>query len=130
MSETILDNVSRIVGVAVGDDSFKDELLMHIASSLALSNQLGAGKPIEVTEKTTWEDFKDKSQAKGNYSFGLVKQLVYTQVKMLFDPPTATSLNVMKSISEELKWRIKEAYAIDNQIPSSEGGELLWQEKI
>lgn len=123
VSETILDNVSRIVGVAVGDDSFKDELLMHIGSSLALSNQLGAGKPIEVTENTTWEDFKDDSQ-EGNPSFGLVKQLVYTQVKMLFDPPTATSLNVMKSIAEELKWRIKEAYASDNQVPSTEGGDL------
>ena len=123
MPETILDNVSRTVGIAVGDDAFKEELLMHIGSVLALSNQLGAGKAIEVTETTTWEDFKDDSQVNGNPSFGLVKQLVYTQVKMLFDPPVATSLNIMKTISEELKWRIKEAYASDNQTTSEEGGE-------
>lgn len=124
MAETILSNVSRIVGVSDGDDSFKDELLMHIGSGLALVNQLGAGKPVELDENTTWDDFKDPSQVNGNPEFGLIKQLIYTQVKMLFDPPTATSLNVMKSISEELKWRIQVAYGEDNKITPEEGGDL------
>lgn len=123
MAETILSNVSRIVGVADGDDSFKDELLMHIGSGLALVNQLGAGKSVEIDESTTWEDFKDPSQTNGNPEFGLIKQLIYTQVKMLFDPPTATSLNVMKSIAEELKWRIQVAYGEDNKITPEEGGD-------
>lgn len=124
MAETILSNVSRIVGISDGDDSFKDELLMHIGSGLALVNQLGAGKPVELDENTTWDDFKDSSQVNGNPEFGLIKQLIYTQVKMLFDPPTATSLNVMKSISEELKWRIQVAYGEDNKITPEEGGDL------
>lgn len=124
MAETILSNVSRIVGVSDGDDSFKDELLIHIGSGLALVNQLGAGKSVELDENTTWDDFKDPSQVHGNPEFGLIKQLIYTQVKMLFDPPTATSLNVMKSIGEELKWRIQVAYGEDNKITPEEGGDL------
>lgn len=123
MAETILSNVSRIVGVSDGDDSFKDELLMHIGSGLALVNQLGAGKSIELDENTTWEDFKDPSQVNGNPEFGLIKQLIYTQVKMMFDPPMATPLNIMKSISEELKWRIQVAYRDDNKISPEEGGD-------
>ena len=124
MADTILSNVSRIVGISDGDDSFKDELLMHIGSGLALVNQLGAGKSIELDENTTWDDFKDPSQINGNPEFGLIKQFIYTQVKMLFDPPTATSLNVMKSISEELKWRIQVAYEEDNKVPIEKGGDL------
>lgn len=123
MADTILSNVSRIVGISDGDDSFKDELLMHIGSGLALVNQLGAGKSIELDENTTWDDFKDPSQINGNPEFGLIKQFIYTQVKMLFDPPTATSLNVMKSIAEELKWRIQVAYEEDNKIAPEKGGD-------
>lgn len=123
MADTILSNVSRIVGISDGDDSFKDELLMHIGSGLALVNQLGAGKSIELDENTTWDDFKDPSQINGNPEFGLIKQFIYTQVKMLFDPPTATSLNVMKSIAEELKWRIQVAYEEDNKISPEKGGD-------
>lgn len=124
MADTILSNVSRIVGISDGDDSFKDELIMHISSGLALVNQLGAGKSIELDENTTWDDFKDPSQINGNPEFGLIKQFIYTQVKMLFDPPTATSLNVMKSIAEELKWRIQVAYEEDNKVPIDKGGDL------
>jgi len=124
VADTILSNVSRIVGISDGDDSFKDELLMHIGSGLALVNQLGAGKSIELDESTTWDDFKDPSQINGNPEFGLIKQFIYTQVKMLFDPPTATSLNVMKSIAEELKWRIQVAYEEDNKVPIDKGGDL------
>jgi len=124
VADTILSNVSRIVGISDGDDSFKDELLMHIGSGLALVNQLGAGKSIELDESTTWDDFKDPSQINGNPEFGLIKQFIYTQVKMLFDPPTATSLNIMKSIGEELKWRIQVAYEEDNKVPIEKGGDL------
>lgn len=112
--ETILRNVASAVGVANGDTSFDSELLIDINAALATLNQLGCGKNIVITDAEKWDDFKDESQEKGNKSFELAKQFVFTHVKMLFDPPVATSLKIMKGIADELSQRILIAYSSDN----------------
>lgn len=111
---TILDNVKDSVGVAKGDDSFDSEILIDINGALSILNQAGCGKSIVVEKSETWDNFKDDSQINGNKSFELAKQFVLTRVKMLFDPPIATSLNIMKGISDELIQRIVIAYSPDN----------------
>lgn len=121
--ETILRNVASAVGVANGDTSFDSELLIDINAALATLNQLGCGKNIVITDAEKWDDFKDESQEKGNKSFELAKQFVFTRVKMLFDPPVATSLKIMKGIADELSQRILIAYSSDN--PSTEGDENI-----
>lgn len=126
-SQTILENVSHAVGVAEGDESFKDELLIDINGALSTLNQAGCGKPLMVTGTEKWDDFKDESQVNGNVNFELAKQFVFTRVKMIFDPPSATSLNIMKGIADELIQRIVIAYSPDN--PSDlKGGDTVEQE--
>ena len=118
---SILRNVASAVGIANGDKSFDSELLIDINATLATLNQLGCGKNIVITDTEGWDDFKDESQENGNKNFELAKQFVFTRVKMLFDPPVATSLNIMKGISDELAQRILIAYSSDN--PTTKGGE-------
>lgn len=118
---SILRNVASAVGIANGDKSFDSELLIDINATLATLNQLGCGKNIVITDTEGWDDFKDKSQENGNKNFELAKQFVFTRVKMLFDPPVATSLNIMKGIADELAQRILIAYSSDN--PTKKGGE-------
>ena len=118
---SILRNVASAVGIANGDKSFDSELLIDINATLATLNQLGCGKNIVITDTEGWDDFKDESQENGNKNFELAKQFVFTRVKMLFDPPVATSLNIMKGISDELAQRILIAYSSDN--PTTKVGE-------
>ena len=114
----------------MAEDKFEKALIKKLeAEGWTYRKDLSGVSTIKIEEH--WKEVLNELNAHklngvelSDIEFGLIKQLIYTQVKMLFDPPTATSLNVMKSISEELKWRIQVAYGEDNKITPEEGGDL------
>lgn len=103
--DSILTSVKKIVGISEEDESFDTDLIMHINSVLMILNQLGVGPPegFSISDKTSvWSDFIPESS-----SIEAVKSFVSLKVRMIFDPPTSSSVAdaINKTISE-LEWRI------------------------
>lgn len=108
----ILEDVKNSLGISKEDDSFDSEILMHINGAYILINQVGACKEgLEITNETIWDDILRDEQEEGNKSFSIIKQYIFTKVKVLFDPPqTSATLEVLTNLSDELLWRIRLAY--------------------
>lgn len=108
----VLEDVKDSLGLSKDDDSFDAELLLHINAAFIFVNQAGAGiENLSINKDTTWDDLIDQSQDAGNKSFSIVKQYIFTKVKVLFDPPQASAtLEVFINLVEELLWRIRLAY--------------------
>lgn len=105
MDNTILGSVKRINNVAEDDKSFDQELIMHINTVLMTIMQEwhGMDHAFRVEDGTeTWDDLLGD-----NTDFDGVKDLVSYKVKMLFDPPSNSS--VLQSLKEQidmLEWRL------------------------
>lgn len=103
--ESILTSVKKMLGIAADYEHFDPELIIHINSALNLLTQLGVG-PEEgfaiVDEDDVWESFIGETSL-----LNMVKTLVFMKVKMVFDPPTISSVrdSYERQISE-LEWRI------------------------
>lgn len=117
MANKILDDVKMSLDIADKDDSFNYALIPYISMGIAILNQNGIGKTItELSPDTTWDDLQDPSQVNGNPYFGLVKQYLYSKIKILFDPPALTSTrDTIQSVIDELLWRSRLAYEPDNK---------------
>lgn len=83
------------------DDAFKTEILGHINSCLGILFQAGCGNDIYADETTLWDAFLVNSESKG-----MAKQYVFQRTKMLFDPPTPSTLKAIQDSNNELIWRI------------------------
>ncbi|MFT8427046.1 hypothetical protein [Liquorilactobacillus hordei] len=115
MSDKIITDVSNALGIADGDTSFQTELIIDINTALATLYQAGVGKQLVIsTGDETWDDFKDATQT--NDMFEMCKQYVVIRTKILFDPPTATTLNVIQGTLTELLYRLKLDYAPDPEV--------------
>ena len=108
MNESILTSVKKGVGgITEEDESFDDDITLHINTTLAELVQLGVGpkEGFEISDKTaTWQDFVGD-----NKRLHMVKSYVILSVRMLFDPPTSGT--VAKSFEqqiEKLGWRLRE----------------------
>lgn len=89
------------------DDAFDTDLLIHINTVLSILFQLGVGnQEFHITgPDETWEDFLGTTK-----NVELVKSYIVLRVRMLFDPPTASSIgNIFDQQIKELEWRINVA---------------------
>ena len=106
MDNGILTSVKLQLSLMPEDDSFDDELVIHINAAFSVLTQLGVG-PKEgffiTGQNETWDDYVvDIVQA------SMAKQYVYLKVRMLFDPPSnSTVFNKMKEMAEEYEWRLR-----------------------
>jgi len=103
--DSILNSIRKQIGGV--DDTythFDEDLIMGINTYLRVLNQIGVGKEgfkISGSEET-WEDFLN-----GSDDLDEVVSYMYLQVKLLFDPPSSgTLIESMKSIKDELEWRL------------------------
>ena len=106
--ESILVSIKKMLGVSEKDTNFDTDIKIHINSVLMILTQLGVGpkKGFRITdEKETWNDFLGYT-ADSEYIEG-VKTYVYIRVKLVFDPPTSSSLaQALKEESKEYEWRL------------------------
>ena len=90
MEESILISIKLLLGISEDDDAFDTQLIMHINTVLSILTQIGVG-PAEgfmiEDEDTSWEDFIPNA---ANYS--AVKTYMGHKVRLLFDPPTSSSV--------------------------------------
>ena len=108
MNESILTSVKMGVGGIIEmDESFDDDIILHINTTLAELVQLGVGPKdgFEINDKTaTWQDFIGDDKL-----LNMVKTYTVLNVRMLFDPPSSgTAAKSFEQQIDKLGWRIRE----------------------
>lgn len=102
----ILASVKKECGIPAYIDAFDSDLLMHINTVFVELHQLGVG-PDEVYmiegDDETWDDFSTDPKV------NMARSYMYLEVRLLFDPPTASLLAALEKKRDELAWRISVA---------------------
>lgn len=101
--DNILASIKDLLNIPEDVNSFDSELVLHINSFLAVTNQIGVNpsntiRIVDGSEK--WSDFYSEEYLDD------VRTYVYLRVKSVFDPPTASVLTSMDNIIKELEWRL------------------------
>lgn len=104
-TESILTSVKKLLGIAEDYTVFDTDLVLHINSVFLTLSQLGVG-PEEgfmiTSEDETWGDYMNSGAL-----LNAVKSYVYLKVRLLFDPPSSSSVSdSVRNMISELEWRI------------------------
>ena len=104
--DSILLSIKKLLGIDALCDHFDTDVIMYINSALSNLTQLGVGPPdgFTVTSNTeTWDSLLMDSK-----KLEFVKTYVYLKVKLVFDPPSSSSvIDVIDRQIKELEWRIE-----------------------
>lgn len=106
MEKSILKSTRKVLGLHPTDDSFDDDLLIHINATFSTLQQLGVG-PLEgfmiEDDSSLWEEF-----AVSPVILNQVKLYMFLAIKIIFDP--AASPHAQNSLKEQLDekgWRLQ-----------------------
>lgn len=111
VEDSILLSIKKLLGMEPEEfDQYDVDIMLHINTVIETLNQIGVDMPdgFSVTDKTVlWSDYLNRtkySQIKGS-----IKSYIYMKVRLVFDPPTNTSLiNAINESINELEWRIRQ----------------------
>ena len=104
-TDSILTSVKKALGIPEDHEEFDPDIIMHINSTFAKLYQMGVG-PKELVYSITgkddlWEDFiEDRNNLE------MVRSFVYIEVRLMFDPPTASLLSSLQERQKEYEWRL------------------------
>lgn len=103
--ESILTSIKKLLGMTEDYTAYDDQIIIHVNSVFMILTQLGIGPEdgfMIKDKEAVWNDFvSDETKLE------LVKSYVYLKVKLLFDPPSNSS--VIESINRqinEFEWRL------------------------
>ena len=103
MSDSILDNTKKLLGIAEDYAAFDMDVMTHINSALTRLAQLGLGPTngFRIEDNiATWGDFLTNDTNTAS-----VKTYVYLKVRMLFDPPaTSYLITAFEKEIQMLEW--------------------------
>lgn len=103
--ESILTSIKKMLGIDESYDHFDMDIIMHINSALFALTQIGVGPSggFSITDDTqTWDNFIPTNQR-----IDAVKSYVYAKVRLIFDPPSNSSLiKLLESQIAEYEWRL------------------------
>lgn len=103
--DSILTSIKKMLGIEEDYTQFDPELIIFINSALGILFQLYVGddksEPFRIQDKTaSWSDFISDDQ------IDTAKSYVFMKVKLLFDPPTSsTVLASYQELIKEFEWR-------------------------
>lgn len=105
MNQSILQSIKKLLGLDADYTPFDTDIIMHINSVFMVLRQLGVGPTngYSITgANETWADYiGDQSM------YEAVKTYVYLKVRLVFDPPSNSSvIDAMKSLISEYEWRL------------------------
>ena len=103
MNTSILDSIKKLLGPE-SDDSFDQDIIIHINSALVTLAQNGAcEKNSAITgSEETWSDVFPSQDIASK-----AKTYIYYKVRLGFDPPQSSfAIESMKALAEEELWRI------------------------
>ena len=126
MADSIFNSVKKVVGLLGDDDSFDEDILLHINSVVSTLRQLGLSIPSDFyvrDDVQTWRDLLGEFR-----DLDLVKSYMAMKVRLMFDPPSSSfGLASMTEMVKELEWRINvltdQPYSVP-VLPSPEGSEV------
>ena len=105
MNESILTTIKKLLGVPEDYEHFDTDIIIHINSVFMILNQLGVGPSdgFSISDKTAvWSDF-----VSDNKKFEAIKSYVYMKVRLMFDPPSQSSvMECMNRMINEMEWRL------------------------
>lgn len=101
INENILNSIKRLLGIHPDITSFDQDVLLHINSVFSILAQVGVGPAtgFTVNTDTNWTDFL--SNLENPQLYADVKTFVYLKVKLMFDPPTSST--IMDSFERNIK---------------------------
>ena len=105
----ILKDVKTSLGTFI-DSAFDNQILSFVDQSILALTELGCIKPLDspITKDTKWSDIiVDAPKTNALYA---IKQYIYLQVKLMFDPPVSGIIGIVKDRIDELYFRIDTAY--------------------
>ena len=106
--DSILTSIKKLLGITEDYEHFDQDIIMHINSVFMILTQMGVGPAdgfrIE-DDSATWSDFTSDLKVLES-----VKSYMYLKVRLLFDPPTSSSvLDSTNRLISELEWRLNVA---------------------
>jgi len=107
MTESILTSIKKMLGITEEYEHFDADLIIHINSAFFILHQLGLGDELfKITSSDEmWEDFIEPLHG---INLEGVKTYIYERVRLVFDPPTNSSLfNAYKEDIKEFEWRLQ-----------------------
>lgn len=108
MDDSILDNIKKLLGLDSSDDSFDTDIVILINNALSTLYQIGVGPDTGFMisdNKTTWKEYIGDEQDWNR--FNSIVTYIYLKVKMIFDPPSSSSVaDSFKSSISELEFRL------------------------
>lgn len=105
MDESILKTIKSMLNIDSDITDFDQELIVLINASLSTLYQLGIGtSPFKITgTEETWIQLLNEK----DYYLESVKELIYLDVKLIFDPPLSSMVtDAYKERRLEDQWRI------------------------
>lgn len=102
---SILNSVKKLLGISEEYDAFDQDVIMCINSVFTILTQMGVGPEngFSISDSSaTWDDyFSDEPHVEA------VKNYVGAKVRMMFDPPTSSSMmQALTNVISELEWRL------------------------
>lgn len=118
--DSILQSIKMLLGPGVEQTEFDQDILMDINGVFFELQELGVG-PEEgfaiYDETAKWIDFTDNTKI-----LRVLKPYMYLKVKLIFDPPTSSSvLKSFENMVDRFEWRINVAA----ESPGSTGEEEI-----
>lgn len=108
MENSIFLTIKSLLGPDADYDVFDQDILVFINSAISTLTQIGVGPStgFRVTGSTeTWSDFIGTDSR-----IDSIKDYIYMKVKIMFDPPTNSSvLSAYQDSCKELEWRLNVA---------------------
>lgn len=125
-SDSILNSIKKVLGLAADYDAFDLDIVMHINTIIATLTQLGVGPATGFAISgvdQTWGDFLGVlADGKPDPRQLQVQTYIYLRVRFLFDPPDGRySIASYEAQLKEFEWRInlQAEGAFDGVQPSS-----------
>ncbi len=105
MEESILTSIKKLLGISEECTDFDVDIITHINTVFMVLTQLGIG-PNEgffiENKDDVWSDYIDDET-----NLKAIKTYIYLKVRIVFDPPTNSSLlESMQNSIKELEWRL------------------------
>lgn len=108
MEESILNDIKKMLGIDSSYEHFDLDIIIGINAAISTLTQLGVGPEDGYRisgPNDVWSDY-----LKDDKRLEFVKQYIYIQTRLVFDPPSSSYVNSSyEKILEELKWRIEVA---------------------
>lgn len=106
MEESILNSIKSLLGISNEDTAFDNDILVNINAAFSTLFQVGVGDKIHYfisDGSKTWTDVFVKEED----LIDLIKLYTYMKVRIVFDPPTNSSvMEALKQQMQELEYRI------------------------